>query len=97
MSYYMILLRAGLIRICKGIACLGLLASILVCFLLSYSYVTGDRHDRADMQRTFANLTRKASFIQTAQADLSSESDEELAPPHIERSLSSVHSAKNHQ
>ncbi|RYZ63259.1 MAG: hypothetical protein EOP05_23940 [Proteobacteria bacterium] len=82
----MLLIRAGLIRIVKGIACLGLLACTLACFLLSYSYMTGDHHDRADMQRTFAKLTRKASFVQTAQADFASEESEELTvPKHLSK------------
>ncbi len=75
---------------------MGLVACSLVCFLLSYSYISGDRHDREDMQRTFAKITRKASFIQTAQADFASEKSDELAPPpkaisKQKRSISSQH------
>lgn len=90
----MILIRASLIRIVKGFACLGLLGCVGISFLVSYAYVCGDRQDREEMHQSFSSLTRSASFIQTAQADSivgeAKASELQLPSRHMKREISSI-------
>jgi|GEM_PF-3973928 len=45
----MILIRASLIKILQTFTIGALSVGVLGCFLLSYSYIGGDRQDRAEM------------------------------------------------
>ena len=61
----MILIRAALIKILKTAAVGALSLAVLVSFLLTYSYLSGDRQDRVEMVATaehaLAVLTLSAS------------------------------------
>jgi hypothetical protein len=69
----MILIRAALIKIFQSFAIGALSLGILTCFLLTYSYLSGDRQDRTEMIATLEHSvdffkarplshTRSASF-----------------------------------
>lgn len=53
----MILIRAALTKILQTFAIGALSLGILTCFLLTYSYLSGDRQDRAEMIATVEHAT----------------------------------------
>ena len=68
----MAMIRTGLLRFVKTVSIFALVACTLGCFLISYSYIGGDREDREDMQATASRVANFLSVLPVAHAEESS-------------------------